>query len=277
MAVSTKPKPLGAPLQASEQELAALIAIADGDIDAAIALWLRYMPDNIKALLFARQRDPLQDDNDALGVLVFGAASIALRYLWQPMASKTGRYLDTRADRVLSPLRVRQEVDRYIGKSYDTMDTLANQLRNREISLADWQTAMRAEIKALHIDTGMIAHGGRAQMTQADWERITQQLRFQYGKLDGFAGDIAAGKWPLNGRINSRAKLYADAARGTYEQENRYNAAGKGATEEQRVRNSKESCAGCVQYGGYWAHIGTLPPIGSQDCVTKCLCTFIYR
>jgi len=272
-----KPKPLGAPFLPDEDELAALIAVTDGDIDAAIALWLRYMPDNIKALLFARQQDPLQDDRDALGVLVFGAAAIALRYLWQPMASKTGRYLDARTGRLLSPLRVRQEVDRYIGKSYGTVDTLANQLRNREISIADWQAAMRTEIKALHLDTGMVAHGGRAQMTQADWERLSQQLRYQYGKLDGFANEIATGKWPLNGRLNSRAKLYSDAARGTYEQENRRNAATKGATEEQRVRNSKESCAGCIQYGGYWAPIGTLPPIGSQDCVTKCLCAFIYR
>ena len=59
MAVSTKPKPLGAPLQASEQELDALLTPTEADIDAAIAHWLANAPDRAKGLLLAKPVDPL--------------------------------------------------------------------------------------------------------------------------------------------------------------------------------------------------------------------------
>ena len=114
-------------------------------------------------------------------------------------------------------------------------------------------------------------------MTNADWGRTGRELRTQYEYLDKWAADIASGKAPLDGRANWRAKLYGNASRDTFEQQRRAMAAEMGNDEEMRVLHAKESCAGCIQYAGYRASIGTLPRIGSQDCGTNCLCTMVFR
>ena len=199
------------------------------------------------------------------------------RYAWQPSAGTTGRYRDRATGRFVSELSVRSDLDKYIAAKNKGLDALTGQLRNREISLADWQLQMRAEIKSMHLNAAMVANGGRDQMTPADWGRTGRELRNQYEYLDKWAADIASGKAPLDGRANWRAKLYGQASRGTYEQQRRAMAADNGNTEEMRVKHARESCNGCIQYAGYWAPIGTLPMIGSQDCATSCLCTFIYR
>ena len=199
------------------------------------------------------------------------------RYAWQPSAGTTGRYRDRATGRFVSELSVRGDLDKYIDAKNRGLDALTNQLRNREISLADWQLQMRAEIKSMHLNAAMVAKGGRDQMTPADWGRTGREVRNQYEYLDKWAADIASGKAPLDGRANWRAKLYGNASRDTYEQQRRVTAADMGNDEEMRVLHSSESCKGCIQYANYWAPIGTLPRIGSQDCGVNCMCTWAYR
>ena len=199
------------------------------------------------------------------------------RYAWLPNAGSTGRYQDRATGRFVKELQVRADLDKYIDAKNTRLDDLANQLRNREISLADWQLQMRNEMRMMHNNAAMVAKGGKAQMTQADWGRTGRELRSQYEYLDKWAKDIASGKAPLDGRLASRAKLYGNAARGTYEQERRVMAADKGNDEEMRILHAKESCKGCISIAGYWAPIGTLPKIGSQECSTNDMCTFEYR
>lgn len=204
-------------------------------------------------------------------------APLEERYRWLPNAGSTGRYVNRATGRFVSELSVRADLDTYIANKNAGLDALANQLRNREISLADWQLQMRAEMRNMHNAAAMVAKGGREQMTHADWGRTGRELRSQYEYLDKWAAQIANGEAPLDGRFNARAKLYGNAARGTYEQERRAVAADKGNDEEMRILHAKESCNGCKTYSGYWAPIGDLPKLGTQDCTTNCLCTFEYR
>jgi len=200
------------------------------------------------------------------------------RYAWRPNAGSTGRYADRATGRFTSELSVRSDLDTYIANKASRFDDLANQLRNREISLADWQLQMRNEIRASHNAAAMVAKGGRDQMTYADWGRTGRRLRDQYGYLDRWAADIASGKVPLDGRLASRARLYGQAARGTYEQQRRAMAAANGYDEEQRILHATESCDDCIEYAGEgWQPIGTLPQIGDSICNTNCKCTFEYR
>lgn len=199
------------------------------------------------------------------------------RYAWLPNAGSTGRYRDRATGRFVKELQVRTDLDKYIDAKNTRLDDLANQLRNREISLADWQLQMRNEMRLMHNNAAMVAKGGREQMTQADWGRTGRELRSQYEYLDKWAKDIASGKAPIDGRLNWRARLYGQASRGTYEQERRAMAADKGNDEEMRILHAKESCKGCISVAGYWAPLGDLPKLGSQDCSTNCLCTFEYR
>lgn len=202
------------------------------------------------------------------------------RYAWKPNAGSTGRYQDRATGRFVKELQVRADLDKYIDAKNTRLDALANQLRNREISLADWQLQMRNEMRLMHNNAAMVAKGGRDQMTYADWGRVGQRLRFQYGKLDDWARDIGSGKAPIDGRLNWRARLYGQAARGTYEQQRRAMAAEKGNDEEMRILHAKESCTGptgCTTFAGYWAPIGTLPNIGDLDCAGNCQCTMLFR
>ena len=173
---------------------------------------------------------------------------------------------------------MRGDLDKYIDAKNRGLDALTNQLRNREISLADWQLQVRAEIKSMHINAAMVARGGRDQMTPADWGRTGRELRNQYEYLDKWAADIASGKVKLDGRANVRAQLYGDASRSTYEQNRRAVASMNGYTQERRILHAKESCTDCLEYAARgWQPIGTLPRIGESVCRTNCKCTFEYK
>ena len=199
------------------------------------------------------------------------------RYGWQPGAGAAGRYRDRATGRFVSELTVRRDLDSYIDAKNARLDSLTTQLRNREISLADWQTQMRNEIRTAHTNAAMVAKGGRDQMTNADWGRTGRELRTQYEYLDKWAADIASGKVKLDGRANVRAQLYGDASRGTYEQNRRATAATNGNQQERRILHAAESCADCLQYAALgWQPIGTLPRIGQSQCRTNCKCTMIF-
>jgi hypothetical protein len=200
------------------------------------------------------------------------------RYAWQPNAGTTGRYRDRATGKFVSELSVRGDLDKYIDAKNKGLDALTNQLRNREISLADWQLQMRAEIKSMHMNAAMVARGGRDQMTNADWGRTGRELRNQYEYLDKWAADIASGKVKLDGRANVRAQLYGDASRSTYEQNRRAVASVNGYTQERRILHAAESCVDCLEYAGLgWQPIGTLPRIGESQCRSNCRCTFEYQ
>lgn len=199
------------------------------------------------------------------------------RYGWQPGKGAAGRYRDRATGRFVSELTVRGDLDKYIDAKNAKLDSLTTQLRNREISLADWQTQMRNEIRTAHTNAAMVAKGGRDQMTNADWGRTGRELRTQYEYLDKWAADIASGKVKLDGRANVRAQLYGDASRGTYEQNRRAAAATNGNNLERRILHAAESCQDCIEYAGRgWQPIGTLPVIGASICRTNCKCTFEY-
>ena len=200
------------------------------------------------------------------------------RYRWAPNAGSTGRYVNRATGRYVSELTVRADLDTYIANKATRFDALANQLRNREISLADWQLQMRNEMRTAHNAAAMVAKGGREQMTHADWGRTGRELRSQYEYLDKWAAQIASGEAPMDGRLNARATLYGDASRGTYEQSKRAQAADKGNEEEIRILHAAESCVDCIQYAALgWQPIGSLPRIGDSQCRSRCRCTFSYR
>lgn len=116
-------------------------------------------------------------------------------------------------------------------------------------------------------------------MTQAAWGYEGYLVKLQYQFLDGFAQDIINNPayW-LNGRLLERMRLYEQAAWGSLEQIYRWKMKNEGWTEEKRVLGVADHCEGCLtQASKGYQPIGSLPPIGSQQCVTKCHCIFVYR
>ena len=64
MTTKSKPVPLGPPLRASDDELAALeLPPEQAVIDAAVADWVKYAPARAKAYIFAKIDNPVDNAN----------------------------------------------------------------------------------------------------------------------------------------------------------------------------------------------------------------------
>jgi hypothetical protein len=188
------------------------------------------------------------------------------------------RYRNERGHWV-SQQAINQAVDSVILSSSNAMRALTASMQAGSISLSDWQVGMMAQMKLLHLGAAMVGRGGRAQMTQSDWGWTGQRLRTQYAYLRSFATEMATGRTPLDGRLQTRAAMYADAARGTQRGMMGRVAMMNGRDEERNQLGGSDrhcgTCLGCSAQG--WVAIGSLPAIGSRSCLSNCHCSMQYR
>lgn len=176
--------------------------------------------------------------------------------------------------RFVSEQGVRDAVEHLIGQASDRAAALTDRLKAGQATLPDWEAGMRAELKNLHVVTATVAHGGKAQMSPADYGWTGARLKEQYRFLAGFAAEAAAGQ-PIS---PGRARLYAEAARQSFEEMRHRDARLRGAVQERWVRRASESCPGCVEQSGRgWVAAGQLPRLGSQSCRTHCKCLIQTR
>lgn len=146
-------------------------------------------------------------------------------------------------------------------------DRLADDLRSRRISLVEWRVAMQTVIKHTHLGAAELAIGGRAQMTPADYGRVGQIVREQYGFLEGWVQEIVNGSAPLDGRLGQRARLYVAAARPTYVAIRTNDLREAGFDQERSILTDAEHCAECVREDAKgWQPIGQMLPIGDREC-----------
>jgi hypothetical protein len=196
-------------------------------------------------------------------------------YRWDPTAGASGRYRDERG-RFVASSTVRRELDRYLDNS-DPAKALAEALRGRQLSLADWEVAFRRHIKNTHLNAIAMERGGWANMTPADYGRAGQIIREQYGYLKGFAADIASGKQRLDGTLGVRAKLYTQAGRNSYYRSKAANMGG-GVTHQRSIRSARDSCVQCVKLDRVVFRIDdpTFPLPGHRICNHNCRCSLEY-
>jgi hypothetical protein len=186
-------------------------------------------------------------------------------------------YVDARG-RFLSSREVREALDGALASVTARTRALAVDLRERRISLADWQLGMMREMKAAHLYGAAAARGGWQNMTPADYGRVGQQLRQQYEYLRAFGADILSGKQRMDGTLASRAELYGQSGRVTYHEVEKREMQVRGRTEERNVRHPSDHCEGCQRETARgWVPLGSLAPVGSRDCRTRDRCTIEYR
>lgn len=178
---------------------------------------------------------------------------------------------------------VRGALDDALAAAERDMRTLAEQLRRREISLPKWELEMRALMKDAHVGAAMLARGGQAQMSQADYGRVGRVLREQYQFLGRFRTDIVKG-YPLDGHFLQRVGLYAQAARGgTFEAVRRDEEALRGRGERRNVLHVADHCEGpgsCVEQTAFgWMAVDDerAIEIGARICRGRCRCSWVYR
>lgn len=195
-------------------------------------------------------------------------------YRWEPTAGATGRYRDTGSGRFVSGASVRRELDRYLDTG-DPAKALAEALRGRSISLADWELAMRRHVKNTHLNAIALERGGWANMRPSDYGRAGQIVREQYGYLRNFANEIASGKQRLDGTLARRAQLYSQAGRESFYKSKHANWETEAVRMVRSVRHARDSCRECINLHGKWYRLGDpaykLP--GQRICRGNCRCS----
>ena len=195
------------------------------------------------------------------------------RFRWETAAGAAGRYRDTATGRFVSGAAVRGELDGYLNNTDSAAKALAEGLRGRQLSLADWELGMRQHIKNVHLNAIALERGGWANMRPQDYGRAGQVIREQYGYLRNFADQSEAGTQRLDGTLGRRARMYSEAARTTF-----YNSKHANRRPEishvRSMRNGRDSCEECTDLDGRWYRIDDaaykLP--GQRICLTSCLC-----
>ena len=200
------------------------------------------------------------------------------RYTWNPDAGASGRYRDTATGRFVAGATVRRELDTYLDNSDTAARSLAQALRNREISLADAELLLRRQIKNGHVNAAVMARGGYANMTPSDWGLVGQRVRYNYGKARDMFVQVANGEQRLDGTLERRFQLYAEAPRNTFYRAKRAAFGASGTTHVRSIRHARDSCLECVSLDRKVFAIGDpaykMP--GQRICLTRCKCSEEY-
>lgn len=204
------------------------------------------------------------------------------RVQWTIVQTRTGeqhRYRDTVTGRYISARQVQADVARLADNAgRGAARQLTEALRDRRISLAEWQMGMARAVKNVNYAAVAAASGGVNNMTAVERGRAGHIIREQYAYLRNFAKQIETGEQPLDGRALVRAEMYMDAAKGSFHQQKRTGYADRhaGAVVMVRsIRHKRDSCRSCVGLHGKWFRMGDpeYMPVGHRECNVHCGCT----
>jgi hypothetical protein len=204
------------------------------------------------------------------------------RVQWVTVNARSGpqhRYRDTSTGRYISAQSVRRDVARMADTAgRDVARQLTEALRDRRISLAEWQTGMARAVKNVNYAAVAVASGGVNNMTAVERGRAGAIIKEQYKYLRGFAKDIETGKQPLDGRALVRAEMYMDAVKGSFHEQKRAGFAESHAGAVVMVRShrhKRDSCRSCVGLDGKWFTMNSPEyiPVGRRECNVNCGCT----
>lgn len=201
---------------------------------------------------------------------------VATGYEWNAAAH---RYVDSVTGRFISNVAIRESLENVMDLSALRMNNVTQKLIDGSASLASWQSEMMQQIKLAHTAAGALAQGGFAQMGSSEWGAVGQLIRTQYDYLRNFSQEIADGKQALDGRALVRSDMYGDSANNTYEAMRQRVMIIDGYEEEKYIlEDTISACDGCIERAKEgWQPIGTLEPIGSQECMTRDRCDVVYR
>lgn len=204
------------------------------------------------------------------------------RVQWTTVQTRTGeqhRYRDTATGRYVSARQVQADVARLADNAgRGAARQLTEALRDRRISLAEWQMGMARAVKNVNYAAVAAASGGVQNMTAVERGRAGHIIREQYAYLRNFAKQIETGEQPLDGRALVRAEMYMDAAKGSFHQQKRAGYADRhaGAVVMVRsIRHKRDSCRSCIGLHGKWFRMGDpeYMPVGHRECNVNCGCT----
>jgi hypothetical protein len=192
--------------------------------------------------------------------------------------NRAQRWCDSATGKFLSNDSVFEEMFRHSDATHSTLESLTRSLYSGDISLSQWQIAVASELKDAHLAQSMFAVGGRANMGFAEFGRVGQTLREQYGFLSQFADDIAAGK-VSEAMALSRIAHFGDSAKQSYW--NEYADKSTGLIDWILGAFDERNCNLCPQYAANSPYtketLPARPADGTTPCKGRCRCTLSRR
>ena len=198
-------------------------------------------------------------------------------YRWVPTAGGTGRYQNTKNGRFVPASTVRDELDNYLANSSEPIEALSTQLREGQVNVQYWKTAMKREIKNAHLNSVAESVGGYQNMTPEHYGRAGAYIKQQYGYLNDFADQISNGTQKLDGTLTRRMELYVKAGRESYYKSIQSQLSGD-VTHIGSVKSNVDNCADCIRLDGKWFERGdsSYITIGNRICNKNCKCSERY-
>lgn len=195
-------------------------------------------------------------------------------FTWDRLAL---RYRDS-GGRFVSRREVRQALDDTLRSLRHEMRGITQDMRAGKLTVGEWHVAMRDAVKDVHLFSAALAKGGWDQLTQADYGRVGQIVRGQYGYLSDFAIGMAFGNVPTDGRVLVRTDLYFEAGRGTFHAIEDASIDETEFDQERSVLHPADHCDECIEEAeAGWQPRGQMVPIGQRQCMSRCRCTKQYR
>ncbi len=186
------------------------------------------------------------------------------------------RYRDPTTGRYITRAAVRTALEDSLTNVERLTESLADDLREGRIGLAEWRSEMRDVIKQVHLMARQVAVGGRAQMTPADNGAVGQAVRQQYRYLEAWTEQIKGGR-SLN-ELESRSAQYLRSARTSFFKHEASVNEDAGFDEIRSILHEAEHCAECIAEAARdWVPIGSHVPIGERTCRHNDRCTTEYR
>jgi hypothetical protein len=170
-------------------------------------------------------------------------------------------------------------VDGRIDKLGQQLRRFTQMLADGNITIDQWQGSIREAIKAAHIQATVLGHGGKDGMGSAEYGRIGQRLRAEYGYLQKFAGDILAGRVSTAMAL-ARVQLYAESVRGSYWEGSSIRQERQGYSLMRRILDPQaQHCDDCLRYArAGLVSMGSLPMPGQRcECRSRCRCSVEYK
>lgn len=166
-------------------------------------------------------------------------------------------------------------LDKIVTHTQERLAVLG-QRRAEGMGTLEWRLAVQGVLKDAHIGAAALSKGGFENLTKSDLGVLGARLRFQYDHLAVLGLDTAPGDF--GARDMSRLAMYGSAARGTYADLNRRQAAARGEGECQNVLGGGESCEECqAETARGWVPAEDMSLPGERTCLSNCQCSLEFR
>jgi hypothetical protein len=191
--------------------------------------------------------------------------------------NKSQRYRNKSTGKFMSRKQVVDLLENQISLIKKDLTTVTNLLLDNKITVGAWDEIAPKAIKRGNVIAYALGKGGKYQLNDKDYAKISNKIRFEFGYLRKFAESIGNGKLTSN-QIRDRISKYGDGFYAMHEEGRRNGHSENKYKWERRYTSRGEICVDCSRYAAMgWQVIGSLPIVGQQSrCMSRCRCEFSF-